>query len=190
MLTQILQFLIDTLSAFFVYLLLARFHFQWLRVPFRNQLGQFLMSITNWLVMPARRVVPSAGGFDLATLLLALLLQALTLWLLFTLGGAQFGANPGAAVATLGALAGLDLLRYSIHILIFALIVQAVLSWTNPGSPMMGWFDTVVRPFLRPIRRFLPPVANFDLSPLALLVVLQVMLIALSYGRGMVAGAF
>jgi YggT family protein len=188
MLSQILQFLIDTVSGFFVILLLARFHFQWLRVPFRNQVGQFLLTITNWMVLPARRIVPSAGGFDLATLLLALLVQALTLWCVAALRGVM--PDSGAALGGLLAVSAFDLLRYSIHILIFALIVQAVLSWTNPGSPMLGYFDVVVSPFLRPLRRFVPLVANFDLSPLVLLVILQVLLIPLAYARGMVAGAF
>ena len=187
MVSQILQLLLDTVSGFFVILLLARFHFQWLRVPFRNPVGQFLISITNWAVLPVRRVVPSAGGLDLATLLLALLLQVLTLWCLALLRGAA--PEGGQGVLAFAVLAAFDLARYSVHILIFALIVQAVLSWTNPSSPMLGYFDAVVGPFLRPVRRYVKPVANFDLSPLVLLLILQVLLIPLAYARGMAAGA-
>ena len=81
MLIQIATFLLDNLVAFFVILLLARFHFQWLRVGFRNQVGEFVLATTNWIVMPARRVVPGIAGLDVATLLAAWLLQALGLWL-------------------------------------------------------------------------------------------------------------
>ena len=58
-----ISFLVDTVAAFFVYLLLARFHFQWLGVPFRSQIGEFVIVATNWIVRPARRVIPPLAGF-------------------------------------------------------------------------------------------------------------------------------
>jgi len=188
MLTQMLGFLVDTIFSFFVFMLLARFHFQWLRVPFRNSLGQFILTVTSWMVMPTRRVVPSLAGFDLASLLLALLLQAGALALQALLRGADLGIAPGSSTALFLLVAAADLLRYSVYLLIFALIVQAVLSWTNPGSPLMGYFEAVVSPFLRPIRRLVPLIANFDLSPLVLLVILQVLLIPLNHLRGAIPG--
>jgi uncharacterized protein YggT (Ycf19 family) len=111
--------------SFFVFLLLARFHFQWLRVPFRNPVGEFVLATTSWMVVPARRVVPGLAGLDLATLALAWLAQALGLWA----QAAIVGAEPGAL--TIAAIALVDLLRYSLYILVFAVIVQAVLSWVN-----------------------------------------------------------
>jgi YggT family protein len=186
MLSQILEFLIDTIAGFFVTLLLARFHLQWLRVSFRNQIGQFIIALTNWIVLPARRILPGAAGFDLPTLVVAWLLQAATLAVVLMLRGADFSTNLGGAAAVLFALAAIDLLRLSIYILIFALIVQAVLSWTNPDSPMGSTFDVMVRPFLRPLRRVIPPVSNIDLTPLVLLVLLQVLLIPIAYLRAQV----
>ena len=73
----------------------------------------------------------------------------------------------------------IDLLRYSLYFLIFGLIVQAVLSWVHPYSPVQPMFDALTRPFLRPIRRILPPVANIDLSPLVAILLLQAVLIFL-----------
>src|SRR3990170_8874315 len=87
MLGQIASFLADVVAGFFVYLLLARFLFQWLRVPFRNVLGEFVIAVTNWMVLPARRVIPSLAGLDLASLLLAWLLQALLLYALLLIAG-------------------------------------------------------------------------------------------------------
>lgn len=190
MLSQILEFIIDSVSGFLVFLLLARFHFQWLRVSFRNQFGEFILALTNWIVFPARRVIPGLAGFDLPTFLVAWLIQVATLGVIYLLRGYDFTAAPGPAIAILFALALIDLVRFSLYILIFALIVQAVLSWTNPQSPMSYTFDAMVRPFLRPIRRFVPPISNIDLSPLVLLIALQVVLIPLAYGRAMVAGLF
>lgn len=188
MLLQITEFLLETIVAFFVYLLLARFYFQWLRVSFRNQLGEFLIRTTNWIVLPARRVIPAIKGLDLASWSAAWLLQTLGLFLVFSLRGWDFGAAPGIALAALLALAFIDLVRFSIYILVFALIMQAILSWVNPHTPFGPVFDTLTRPFLRPFRRFIPPVANIDLTPLVLLVLLQVLLIPIAHARGLVGG--
>ena len=190
MLVQIGQLLVDVVASFFVYLLLARFHFQWLRVPFRNPIGEFIVAASNWIVRPARRIVPPIAGFDLATLLAALLLQIVALYLVGALAGGGLGADPGRMIAVLVVGATFDLLRFSLYILIFAVIVQAVLSWVNPHSPVQPLFDAMTRPFLRPLRRVIPLLGNVDLSPLVLLVLLQIALIALAHLRGAAGGLF
>lgn len=179
---QIAIFLIDTVVAFVVLLLLARFHFQWLRVPFRNPVGEFVLAATNWAVMPARRIVPGLAGLDLPTLLLAWLLQAVGLWAQAAIGGAE----PG--IASVAAVAAVDLLRYSLYILVFAIIVQVIFSWVNPYAPLAPVFDALTRPFLRPLRRFVPPIGNVDLSPLVLMVIVQVLLIPVGHLRLAAAG--
>ena len=184
MLSEIAQLLVDIVASFFVYLLLARFHFQWLHVPFRNPIGTFIIALTDWIVRPARRIIPGLAGLDLATLLCAWLLQMLALWALVSLKSTDAAAAASGALPLLAMLAVFDLVRYSLYILIFALLVQVVLSWLNPYSPVAPIFNAMTRPFLAPIRRFVPPVANIDLSPLVLLVVLQVVLIALAHLRG------
>lgn len=171
---QIGVYLVDTVFAFFVLLLLARFHFQWLRVPFRNPVGEFVLATTSWMVMPARRVIPSLAGLDLATLLLAYALQCLAIWI----KAAIVGVEP-ALVAIVG-VAALDLLRYSLYMLVFAILVQVLFSWINPYAPMAPVFNAMTAPFLRPLRRFIPPLGNIDLTPLVLLVLIQVALIVLA----------
>jgi len=176
MLVQIGQFLVDVVASFFVFILLARLHFQWLRVPLRNPIGEFMIAVTNWIVLPARRVVPPLAGLDLATLLAAWLLQALALTLLIAMAG-------GAGSTLVFVASAFDLVRYSLYILVFAVVVQAVLSWVNPRSPALYLFDAMTRLFLRPIRRVVPLLGNVDLSPLVLLVLLQIALIALEHLR-------
>ena len=183
MLSQVAGFLVDTAATFLVFLLLARFHFQWLRVPFRNPAGEFVLACTNWIVFPARRIVPALGGLDLATWLAAWLVQGIALYATLALRGWDAGAQIGSALAALTALGLVDLLRYSSYILMFAIIVQAVMSWVNPHHPFGAVFDALTRPFLRPVRRFVPPIANVDLSPLVLIVLLQVLFIPLEHLR-------
>lgn len=188
MLVQIGQLLVDVAASFLVFLLLARFHFQWLRVPFRNPIGEFLVAGTNWLVRPARRIVPPLAGLDLATLLAAWLVQVLALYLLGAIAGGGLGNEPGHVIAVLLVGAAFDLARYSLYLLIFAVIVQAVLSWTNPYSPVQPIFDAMARPFLRPLRRVIPLLGPIDLSPLVLLVLLQIALILLAHLRAAAGG--
>lgn len=179
---QIAIFLVDTVVMFFVFVLLLRFHFQWLRVPFRNSVGEFVLVSTRWMVMPARRLVPGVAGLDVATLLLAWILQVLGLWLVDAIRGIE----PGFLGLVLAAL--VDLVRYSLYILVGAVIIQVVFSWINPYTPAAPVLDALTRPFLRPLRRFVPPIGQFDLTPLVLVIVVQVALIVLWHLRPGVAG--
>jgi len=188
MFEQIATYLIDTAVAILVFLLLARFHFQWLRVPFRSQVGEFVILATDWIVRPARRIVPPLSGLDLATWIAAWLVQGVGLYMLLSLRGGELGAAVGSALAALAAIAFVDLLRYSLYILIFAVIVQAILSWVGQYSSQAPVFEALTRPFLRPFRRLIPPIANIDLSPLFLLIALQVLLIPLGHLRAWVGG--
>jgi YggT family protein len=134
------------------------------------------------MVVPARRLVPAAAGLDLATLVLAFLVQGLGIAVSAAVRGA--GSDPAA----LALVSALDLVRYSLHILVFALVVQVVLSWTSPYSPLAPLFQAITRPFLAPIRRFVPLLGGVDISPLVLLVVLQVLFIPLAHLRVGLAG--
>ena len=169
------------MASFLVLLLLARFYLQWARVPFRNPVGEFVLATTNWIVIPARRVIPGLAGLDLSTLLLAWILQTLALWAKLAIAGAE----PGAAA--LIAVAAVELLRFTIYILVFVVIVQAVFSWVNPQAPLAWIFNAMTQPFLRPLRRFIPPIGGVDLTPLVLIVILQVLLFPISYLQSLAA---
>ena len=190
MLAQIASLVVDFVGGFFVLMFLLRFYFQVLRVPFRNQAGEFVIATTNWAVKPARRVIPSVLGLDLASLACAWVLQAALLALLLAIGGRDLSSAPGVAIGVLLALALVDLVQLSIKILLFILILQAALSWVNPHNPMQFVLDAVTRPLLRPLRRVVPPIANVDLSPLVLILVLLVLLVPLDNLRRLAGGLF
>jgi len=181
MLNQILRFLLDTVLGFFVFVLLARFYLQLLRAPFRNPLGQFVTALTNWLVLPTRRFIPGMFGLDTASFLLAWLIEALLLFLLYVLRSGGAGSASGLAVGIFFSLALLELARFSLYLLIGVILIQAVISWISPYAPLAPLFNMITAPFLRPFRRFIPPVGNVDLSPLFALVVAQLLLIPLEY---------
>jgi len=182
-LTNLLLLILEAVTGFFVFLLLVRFYMQWLRVSFRNQLGQFVVTVTDWLVRPARRIIPGLFGLDLPSLTGALVLHSGYLTIAFWLKHFSFGAHAGIAVPVILAIAVIELLRFSVYILIGVVLFSAVLSWVNPHAPLAPLFNSLSRPFLRPFQRLIPPIANVDLSPLVLLLALQVVLMLLAWLR-------
>lgn len=179
MLAQIVFFLLDTICSFFSVTLLIRFIMQWARAPFRNPLGAFIIAVTDWMVRPLRRFIPGLFGLDMPSLLLAWFWQALFLALMLGLSGALVAVSP-APTFGIALLAILDVAKISIYIAMGAVLVSAILSWVNPHAPLADVFNAAARPLLRPFRRFIPPVGGMDLSPLALLVVLQIALFVIT----------
>ncbi|MBK9447510.1 MAG: YggT family protein [Betaproteobacteria bacterium] len=175
-----LFYLIEAAINFFTLLLLARFFLQLNRVPFNNQAGQFVSRLTDWLVKPMRRLVPGLFGLDLATLLPAWWLQCLLLLFIISLTNLTPAGVEAAQMAFFvlwrGALATL---RLAIWFFIGALFLQAILSWVNPHSPLSRPLAQLTQPILRPLQRFVPTVANIDLSPLLAIVILQALLLLL-----------
>lgn len=190
MLSEILRFLLDTVFGFFVFVLLARFYLQLMRAPFRNPLGQFVSALTNWLVLPARRFIPGLFGVDLASLLLAWLVEALLLFLLYLIGGRGIATVPGLVIGIFLTLSLLELVRYGLYLLIGVILIQAAISWINPYAPLAPLFNSLSAPLLRPFRRLIPPIGSVDLSPLFALVVAQLLLIPLNYLERSVAALF
>jgi YggT family protein len=176
---QALSFLLDAVVSFFCTLFLLRFMMQAMRVSFAGQIGDFVVKLTNWAVKPLRRVIPGVGGFDWASLLAALAAQLLLTILLLGLAGPALNADPGSIAVMALWFALRALLRLAVYILIGALILQAVLSWINPYSPLAAPAYQLTRPILDPLRRIIPSISGIDLSPLVAILLLQALLMFL-----------
>ena len=179
MLIQILLFILDTACGFLTLALLVRFAMQWARVPFRNPLGQFIVAVTDWMVRSVRRLIPGLFGLDMASLFLAWLWQVAYQGIALGFTGVLLAVSP-APTFVVAALALLEVAKISLYLVIGAVIVSAVFSWVNPYAPLAEVFNTLTRPLLRPFRRYIPPVGGVDLSPLALLLVLQIALFVIA----------
>jgi len=175
---QAIHYLLDVVFGLFTYALLLRFAMQMLRAPFRNPLGQAVIALTDWIVKPLRRVLPGWKGIDWASLLALLLFQFA--WLLsynLVFGGfSLLGTGiPFLLVATL-----IALLRAALWLLIVVVFAQAILSWVAPDGPLSGTLNALSFPFLRPVRRILPPIGGtLDLSPLIVIVLAQLALMTI-----------
>lgn len=173
---QAILFLLTAVIGFFSTLFLLRFMMQWMRVSFAGQFGDFVVKLTNWGVKPLRRIVPGMGGIDWASLIAALWLQLMLGGLILATADVPLSADTPGMILLILMLAIRGLLRLTVYILIGAMILQAVLSWINPYSPLAGPADQLTRPILAPIRRFVPLIAGIDLSPLIAILLLQVVL--------------
>jgi YggT family protein len=162
MLIDVAQFLLDALVETYAGLLLLRFYLQWLRAPMHNPLGEFVILLTNPLVRPTRRIIPSIRMLDTASILLALLVELAFLCATLLL----HGHGVGSWLLPVWAL--LRLLKISIYLLLGALFLEALLSWTNPHAPFAPVLSSLTRPFLRPLRRLVPPKGSLDFSFLIL----------------------
>src|SRR5215218_6909308 len=121
MFDQALKFLLDVVFSLLTYTFLLRFAMQWLRAPFRNPVGQAVTALTNWAVLPLRRILPGFGGIDWATLLLAWVSQFA--WLLAVALVLASGALSGGALAMLALLACIELLKAALWLLIIVVFV-------------------------------------------------------------------
>jgi YggT family protein len=168
-------FLVKTVADLYLLTFLFRFVLQRVRADFYNPLSQFVVQVTSPLVVPARRLIPSVGDIDVATLVVLVLLQCVVTWLLLAMLGATVGIDTFALYVALR-LVNLTLWLYSISILIYI-----VLSWLAQAaySPIAMLLGQVVGPVLRPVRRILPPIAGLDLSPWVVLLLLQAIAIGL-----------
>ncbi|PLX77174.1 MAG: YggT family protein [Azoarcus sp.] len=179
MLNNVLLLIVDTAISLITLVLLARFFMQWQRVSFRNQIGQFVVTATDWVVRPLRRVVPGLFGLDMASLLPAWAFQTLLVVFEILIRGVALGGDgAGIALGVLG-LGLVEMLRMMVYLVFGVVLISAVLSWVSPHAPAAAVFDALAAPFLRPFRRVVPTISNVDLSPLVLLLVLQILLMVL-----------
>jgi len=176
MLVDILRLIIDTVFGLITLTLLARFFMQWARVSFRNPVGQFVVATTDWAVLPLRRFIPGLFGLDLAALLAAWVAQMLNLGLVLAL----IGAPASSLLAAVPLYALLKLAQLAVYLVMGIVIVAVVLSWVAPHAPAAAVAAGLMRPFVAPFRRIIPPLGGIDFSPLVLLLVLQIILMALA----------
>ena len=176
MLSGALIFLVNTVFGLFTVALLLRFYLQWARASYRNPVSDFLNALTDFMVRPARRVVPGWWGLDLASFSLAWLAQTLELFIVLQIRGYALDSLTGLAFAALILMAAVMLAKIGLYIVMVAVVIQAVLTWFNPYSPVAPLLNSMTRPFLRVFQRLVPPVGNVDLSPLFAVVVIQLLL--------------
>ena len=173
MFTSALNFLLNTVLNLLTLVFLLRFFMQLLRAPFNNPLGLMVISLTDFAVKPVRSIVPSFKKIDLSTLFLALLTQHILQISLIWLRDFPMNLAPQSAWIGLVGLSFLGVVKTSIDVFFYAILLQVILSWVNPQSPVSGVLNSLTEPLLRPIRKLLPAASGLDFSPLVVLILIQ-----------------
>lgn len=169
MLTDIFRLIAETVGGLFVSVLLLRAYSQWVRLSPRNPLSQFVMTLTDGVVLRLRRVIPGLGGVDWASLTAAYFVALLAVSLM---GG---WAVPGLLLVV----ALVWMLKWALYLVMMLTVAHAVLSWISPYAPVAPTLATLVAPLLAPLQRIIPRIGNVDLTPLVLLLLVQIGLLLL-----------
>lgn len=167
-------FLVQTIIGLYLLCVLLRFLLQYFQADFRNPLSQFLVTVTNPPLKILRRFVPGFRGIDFSSLVLALLVAALEIFLVRLM----IGQNVSASSMIFGSLG--TVLQTLVYIFMIAIIIRIVLSWLQPqgsSNPMISVLYSITEPILAPARRLLPPIGGLDLSPMLTIIVLMLVLI-------------
>ena len=169
------NFLLTTLASLLTLLFLLRFFMQFFKASFKNPLGKMVISLTDFAVKPTRKLVPSLGKIDLSTLLLAFLTQLLLNICSLKLRGLPFSIEGHSAWPNLIGLGLIGVLRTSLDLFFYALLLQVILSWVNPHTPIADVLNSLTKPILAPIQRILPAASGIDFSPMVALILIQML---------------
>jgi len=170
-------FLINILLDLYIIVLMLRFILQQVRADFYNPLSQFIVKVTAPVLNPARRLIPSVGGIDAATIIVIVLFIIIKNFIVLLLSGYT------PSLITLLLMGINDFITLALNIFIFAIIIQAILSWINPDpyNPVAGVLFSITRPVLQPVRRWIKPIEGLDLSPLFAVIGLMFIKLVVNY---------
>jgi YggT family protein len=175
---DIAAYLVNTVMSLYLIVVLMRLLLQVARADFYNPICQFVVKVTDPLVRPLRRIIPGLAGIDLATLVLALIIQFITINLLYVLLG---GAVPNPISALIWSLIGIAATIVKIYF--FGILASIIFSWIAPGSqhPALALLHQINEPVMAPVRKILPPMGGLDLSPILVFIALNIFTIMLSH---------
>ncbi len=184
MLDDILGIIFKTAYWLLVPAALLRFYMQWIRIPFRNPVGAFICAMTDWLVLPLRRLLSGRFGLDWASLTAAVFLELGLSALLELATGKLLWFKSGLLISAWLVSGMFGLALTALTMMLWLTVACAIMSWIRVDSPIADALDAIAAPWLKPIRRRLPMVGGFDLSPLVLLVLLQIGMLLVTRGQG------
>ena len=175
MIVQMVSLVLDVIAGLVAGTCLLRLAMQAQRIPFNQPLGRFVFAMTDWIVMPLRKVIPPWSRWDLSSLAAAWLIKVLQFLLLWLLAGGrgQLGLLP--LVSLVG------LLQLTVSALSALVLVYALMSWVQPDSYFLQMADRLVKPWLDPVRRVVPLIGGVDLAPLVLLPLLVTVCTGMAY---------
>lgn len=189
--TNAIEFLIHTIFGMYLVAVMLRVLLQLSRADFYNPVSQFLVKVTNPPLIPLRRIIPGFLGIDFAAIVLMIAIKSVEIFLIVLIKGVSIKIS-GLAVLSIA-----ELLRLLINVYFFTILIQVVISWVNPGTynPVVSLLYSINEPLLSRARRLIPPISGFDLSPIVVIILLQLLSMLLiqpiaDLGQGLAVGRF
>jgi len=167
---QVGMLVVNTFISLYLLVVILRFLLQVVRADFYNPISQFIVKATNPLLVPMRKVIPGFGGIDVASLVLAILVQALGISLIMMINGAL----PVPQVLLWSVI---NIIAFVLNIYFFGLLISIFASWVAPGSynPALILINQILEPVTRPVRKMMPDMGGLDISPIIIIMLIQVM---------------
>jgi YggT family protein len=171
---EAIRYIVDTLLWLLNLAFLLRLLFQWVRANFRDPMADAIVRITNWLVMPLRRVLPPIRKVDTATVVAVLLVACLRTFVVIALSGLQINDVQLFLRITL-----IDMVRLVLNIYLFAMLLYALTSYVSPGgyAPGVRLLAQLCEPILKPVRKIIPPIGQIDFSVLWVSIIIGALLV-------------
>jgi YggT family protein len=170
------RYIVDTLLWLLTLAFVLRLLFQWVRADFRDPMADAIVQVTNWLILPLRRVLPPIGKIDTATLVAVFAVAAVRTAAAFALGGGGFG-DPLAFLR----ITAISLVDMVLRVYLFALLIYWLASFVSPGgyAPGIRLLSQLCEPVLKPVRRMIPPIGQIDCSVLWVSIAIGALLVLL-----------
>jgi YggT family protein len=165
-----LLFVVGIVFSLLIFTVLLRLVLQIVRADFYNPISQFLMRVTNPMLLPLRRIIPGLFGIDMAAVVLLVIIEALQIVVTHLLQG--MGLH--TPLLFLGELLGM-IIQHTAQLFFFSILVMVIISWVNPSAnyhPIGQLVHQITEPLLRPARKILPPFNGIDLSPILAIIFL------------------
>ncbi len=164
-----LLFLITTVFDLYLFILTIRLVLAWVHADYFHPATQFIITLTDFLVKPLRKYIPNYKRLETTTLVLIFIFELIKFFLISIL---SFGLPD---IFGLIILAFSNMLKLLIETFFYAILLQAILSWLQPGSPIARVLEKFTGPVLRPFQRIIPLINGFDVSPIPALIILQLL---------------
>ena len=171
-----IRYIVDTLLWLLLLAFLLRLLFQWVRANFRDPMADAIVRVTNWLILPLRRVLPPIGKIDTATVIAVLAVASIRTLAALGLAGQGVGDLSLFLRITI-----VDLVELVLKVYLFAMLLYALTSFVSPGgyAPGVRLLSQLCEPILKPVRRIIPPIGQIDFSVLWVSIAIGALLVLL-----------
>ena len=172
---EAIRYIVDTLLLLLTLAFVLRLLFQWVRADFRDPMADAIVRVTNWLILPLRKLLPPIGKVDTATVVAVLLVAGARTFIIMAMAG-----GVGDLLVFLR-ITLLDLVGLVLRIYLFAMLLYWLTSFVSPSgyAPGVRLLAQLCEPILKRVRRVIPRIGQIDFSFLWVSIAIGALLVLL-----------